>query len=29
MSRRLGFEKIFLKIFIFSFSNDARRYKIG
>ena len=29
MSKRLGFEKIFLKIFIFSFSNDARRYKIG
>ena len=26
---KLGFEKIFLKIFIFSFSNDARRYKIG
>ena len=29
MSKMLGFEKIFLKIFIFSFSNDARRYKIG
>ena len=29
MSPKLGFEKIFLKIFIFSFSNDARRYKIG
>jgi len=29
MSKRLGYEKIFLKIFIFSFSNDARRYKIG